>query len=128
MYTKKHRDNMLDQYMGDNTHVDELDFSHIAFGNGGTPATETDIILQSEQFRKPILAKSRKSDSVDSLVILDIDEANDFPITEIGLFSKGTNDPNTGVLIARKVFTEPLRKNAGNKITILRKDIIKTDR
>lgn len=125
MYVKKYKENILDLLNGNGVNVDHLNISHIGLGDGTQPANENDVKLQFERFRKVIISKSRTGDAIESLIVLEENEANDFIINEIGVFADGDDLVNTGVLIARIVLSTSLPKNSANRITILRHDLVK---
>ena len=122
--TSLHRDNILKMYNGELTVSDNINFSHIALGSGTNPFSESDITLQTEQFRKQITQKTRLTNRTRSIVSILENEANDFDIYEVGLFANGTDTIGTGQLVARVVFDEPLTKTENNILNITSFDFI----
>lgn len=128
MYSKNYKDTILKILNGELHSTDDLEITHIAFGDGTMPTTENDTQLENEVFRKVVLSQNRRADNLETLIILGLDEANDFVINEIAIFGNATITVNSGVLLSRIVLVTPLPKNSANEISILRKDFVSTDK
>lgn len=122
--TALHRENLLKMYNGELLTPDNVNFSHIALGSGNNPFSESDTLLQTEEFRKQITQKTRLSNRTRSIVSILENEANNFDIREVGLFANGTDSANTGQLVARAVFNPPLTKTENNILNITSFDFI----
>ena len=123
-YTTNHINNFLKLYNGEIIDVNDLNFNYIALGSGTTPSTPSDTQLESEQFRKQVTQKTRLTGAERTIVSILKEEANGFDIYEIGLFANATGLANSGTLVSRVVFGDPLPKTEQNVLNITRLDQI----
>jgi hypothetical protein len=79
--------------------------SHVAVGDGSQPVSLGDLALGNERARKLITSISRDEGAVVIEGFFSESEAN-FDWTEIGLFAGGSEEQDTGVLLARALVTE----------------------
>ncbi len=79
--------------------------THVAVGDGAQPISLGDVVLGNERARKAITSISRDEGAAVIEAFFSEAEAN-FPWSEIGLIAGGTDEPSSGVLLARALVTE----------------------
>lgn len=99
--------------MGEESNVDMP--AHLAMGTGTTPAAAADTKLEAEGFRKPVSAITRQGNLIRYRAFFLSNEANEH-WKEFGIFLKGTDVPNSGVLLNRVV--APISKTVQQALTI----------
>lgn len=113
--------NLIAQALRDGT---SIEIKYVALGAGNTPPSPSDTKLEDERFRKPV---SRQlplgTGGTQTIAYIAPHEANDFVIQEIGVFAgpDATDEPNTGVLIARALYSR--QKTPLESLQITRDDV-----
>src|SRR5690606_10049969 len=113
--------NLLAQALRDGTSVE---IKYIALGAGNTPPSPSDTALVDERFRKPVTRQAATGvGATQTIAYIAPHEANDFVIQEIGVFAgpDATDDPDSGVLIARALYSR--QKTPLESLQITREDV-----
>lgn len=118
-FTQLNRDLLLKFLEGTATSIDDLDINYTALGSGTTAFTLADTVLDVEEFRKTTTLKTRSTDTLRTITTILDTEANTFTINELGTFANGTGTVDTGNLLSRVVFTDPLTKTSSNALNIV---------
>lgn len=100
----------------------DINFTHMAFGDGTTPTVGTETQLENEQTRKALTSKSIIADLLQSIGDLTTGEGNGFTINEIGLFADATIAANSGTLVKRIVLTTPPIKTSAVTLRVVSTD------
>jgi hypothetical protein len=96
--------------------VSDLNLTHMATGDGTTPAAIADTLLENELFRKSIASRTYTDDTFTCKLSLATSESN-FDIREVGIFADGTGTVDTGTLISHASVNIPKNSNIQYLVT-----------
>lgn len=97
---------------------DALNVTHIAVGEGDTPATRNDYKLVDEIYRKDLASRSFTTVLFTAKISLDSGEGNPVGgfIKELGVYARGTETKDSGLLLSRTAAN--VQKNSNIQLVI----------
>lgn len=97
---------------------DELNITHLGLGDGLTPATRADTILENEYYRTAVASKSFTDVLFTVTSFLDNVDGNPAGgfIKELGIFAKASITLDSGTMISRSVVD--VQKNENISLTL----------